>query len=116
MAQTMAPKRGTFTLLSTGAAVLGERFVYAMFAEGVGTEDEFIAYDGPIEITQLSRNLRTGIISATWIAADVNIDAWNPVTEEGDPAPVGDRVAREPLAAPMIVSASAQYSAVGQTP
>lgn len=116
MAQTMAPKRGTFTLLSTGAAVLGERFVDALFAEGLGTEDEFVAYDGPIEITQLTRNLRTGVISGTWIAADVNIDAWNPATEEGEPAPVGERVAREPLVAPMIVSATAQYSAVGQTP
>ena len=116
MAQAMAPCRGTFVVMSTAEAVLGERFIMAQFAEGIGTDDEFVAYFGPIEITQLSRNLQTGAISGSWIAADPNIDAWNPATEEGEPAPIGDRVAREPLTQPTIISATAQYSAVGQTP
>jgi len=116
VAQVMAPKRGTFTALSSAADMLGERFVAALFGESIGTADEFIAYTGPIEITQLSQNLLTGMFSGSWIAADVHIDAWNPATEEGDPAPVGERVAREPLDTPTIISATAVYSAVGTTP
>jgi hypothetical protein len=116
MAQAMAPKRGTFVTTSAGAAILGERYIDLLLAEGVGTDDEFVAYDGPVEITQLSRNLQTGAVSASWIAADPNIDAWNPATEEGEPAPTGDRIAREPLETPMIISASAVFSPVGQNP
>jgi hypothetical protein len=112
----MAPKRGTFTALSSAEDMLGERFVAALFGESVDTPDEFIAYDGPIEITQLSQNLLTGMFTGSWIAADENIDAWNPATEEGDPAPVGENIAREPLDTPTIISATATYSAVGTTP
>lgn len=114
--QVMAAKRGSFTTLASGAAVLNERYIALLLAEGQDTEDEFVAYDGPAEIIALSRNLQTGAVTASWIAADPNIDAWNPATEEGDPAPVGDRVAREPLETPVIVSAAADYSAVGQNP
>ncbi|MEH3121162.1 MAG: hypothetical protein PGN16_04145 [Sphingomonas phyllosphaerae] len=116
MAQTMAPKRGTVSLMSSGSAVLSQRFINLRLIEGEGTEDEFAPYIGPAEITDVRRNLQTGGLSASWIAADPNIDAWNPATEEGEPAPVGERVAREPLEQPTIVSASAVYSAVGQTP
>jgi hypothetical protein len=115
-AKAMAPKRGTFVLLSGNEAVLSERYLAGLFAEALGTDDEFVAHAGPIEVTSLSRNLQTGAISGAWIAADPNVDAWNPATEEGEPAPVGDRVAREPLDQPTIISATAQYSAVGQTP
>ena len=116
IAQVMAPKRGTFVVLSSAENVLGERFIDATFAEGLGSDDEFVAYAGPVEITKLSRNLQTGAISGSWIAADPNIDAWNPATEEGSPAPTGDRVAREPLDQPTIISATPQFSAVGATP
>lgn len=116
MSQVMAPKRGTFTTLAAGKAILSERFIDLLLAEGQGTEHEFIAYDGPAEITGLSRNLQTGAVTASWIAADPNVDAWNPATEEGMPAPIGDRVAREPLDQPSIISATASYSPVGQNP
>jgi hypothetical protein len=116
VAQVMAAKRGTFTTLSSADGILGERFVDALFGESIGTPDEFVAYDGPVEITQLSQNLLTGMFSGSWISADTNIDAWNPATEEGNPAPVGERVAREPLETPSIISATPVYTAVGSTP
>ncbi len=116
MAQTMARKRGTLTLTSAGSAVLSQRFINLRLIEGEGTDDEFAPYVGQAEITDVRRNLQTGGLSASWIAADPNIDAWNPATEEGDPAPVGERVAREPLEQPTIISATAVYSAVGQNP
>lgn len=115
-AQLTAASRGTFTTTRAGAKMLGERFINLHLVEALGTPDEFEAFNGPAEITQLSRNPHTGAITAAWISADVNIDAWNPATEEGEPAPVGDRVAREPLEQPMIISATAVYSAVGSTP
>lgn len=116
MAKVMAPKRGTFLLTSQAEAVLTERYVRFRAIEGEGTENPFTAYDGPVEITSLSINLQNGQISGGWIAADENIDAWNPATEEGDPAPVGERVAVEPLDQPAIISASAVFSPVGQNP
>jgi len=116
MIQAMAVKRGTVTLLSAGSTILSERYVRLTLAEMLGTDDEFIAFDGPAEITGITRNLQTGIIQATWIAADPNIDSWIPALEEGSPAPVGNPVPREPLEQPMIISATAQFSAVGQTP
>ena len=116
LAQTMAPKRGSITLTSAGSAVLSQRFINLRLIEGEGTDDEFAPYIGPAEIIDVRRNLQTGGLSASWIAADPNIDAWNPATEEGEPAPIGERVAREPLEQPYIISATATYSAVGQTP
>lgn len=111
-----AKSRGTFTTTRAGAKMLGERFIDLWLVEAVGTADEFEAFRGVAEITQLSRNPHTGAITAAWIAADENIDAWNPATEEGDPAPVGENIAREPLDTPTIISATATYSAVGSTP
>lgn len=117
MAKKNARKRGTFVTTSEGGReLLSQRYINLRLIEGEGTDDEFAPYVGPAEITGLSRNLQTGVVSASWIRADPNADAWNPETEEGEPAPVGDRVAREPLEAPTIISATAQYSAVGQTP
>lgn len=110
MAQVMAPARGTVTTTSAGAVILGQRYIHLRLAEGEGSAHAFVVYDGPAEITQLSRNLQTGAVSFSWIAADPNIDAWNPETEEGEPAPVGDVVAREPLDPPVITEAVADYN------
>lgn len=112
----MAPKRGTVTALAAGVVLLSERFVTLSLVEGAGTHDEFIAYSGPVEITGATRNLQTGAVQASWIAADPSIDTWNPAIEEGNPAPVEGRVERTDLATPSIISATAQFSAVGQNP
>jgi hypothetical protein len=114
MIQSNAPKRGTFTTLAAGKVLLSERFINLTLAEMIGTDDEFIAYDGPAEITGLSRNLQTGTVQATWIAADPDIDAWDPATEEGNAAPVGVPAERQPLATPTIQSVTAVYSTTGE--
>lgn len=116
MAQDTAHRSGTCTTNSYGAAVVGQRFIRLRLIEGEGTPFEFVAHVGTVEVTQLKRNLETGAVVFSWRAVDPSIDAWNPETEEGEPAPVGNRIAREPLEAPTIISAAAQFSAVGQNP
>lgn len=100
MARLMAPERGTITTNVAGRIARGQRFINLRIEEA-GT----VFFDGPAEITQLTRNLTTGGVTFAWILADPSIDAWNPATEEGEPATVGDRVAPEPLDAPEITSA-----------
>ena len=100
MSQVMAPFRGTVTTNAAGRAVIGQRFIHLQLIDAGTT-----FYDGPAEITKLTRNLATGGVTFDWIAADPNIDAWNPATEEGEPAPVGNRVATMPLDVPVIASA-----------
>jgi hypothetical protein len=115
MAQAMAPFRGTVTTTGEGSKIIGKRYIPLRIVEAEGTPHEFTPFEGPVEITQLTRNLQTGGVTFSWIAADPNIDAWNPATEEGEPAPVGDRVAREPLIAPTLLSATAVFSDVGSS-
>lgn len=100
ISKVMAPYRGVCTTNSGGRIVLGQRYVRLLLIDA-GT----IFLDAPVEITKLTRNLKTGGITFEWIAADPNIDAWSPATEEGEPAPVGNRVAPLPLAAPVVVTA-----------
>ncbi|TCM21471.1 putative tail protein [Novosphingobium sp. PhB165] len=108
MARKNALYRGTVTTNASGRAVRGERFIHLTLAESGAT-----FFDGPAEITAVTRNLGSGGVTFSWVAADANVDAWNPATEEGDPAPVGDRVAQEPLEAPVISSAETELDASG---
>lgn len=105
IAKAMAPNRGTVTTTASGRKIRGKRYIPLLIPAGPGVA----FYDGPAEITALTRNLATGGVTFSWIAADPNIDDWNPATEEGDPAPVGDRVAPEPLDAPVITLAVAEF-------
>ncbi|WP_257541000.1 hypothetical protein [Sphingobium sp. CFD-1] len=100
MARANALYRGTVTTNIKGRIARGHRFIHLTLAEAGA-----VFFDGPAEITAVTRNMMTGGITFSWVAADPNIDAWNPATEEGDPAAVGDRVAPEPLEKPIIVSA-----------
>lgn len=111
LSKTMALHRGSVTTNRYGRMVRGHRFIN-LHIEEAGA----VFFSGVAEITQLTRNLSTGGVTFTWIEADPNVDAWNPATEEGDPAPVGNVVAGEPLGTPTIISATAMYSAVGSTP
>lgn len=111
LSKTMALHRGSVTTNRYGRAVRGHRFVN-LHIEEAGA----VFFSGVAEITQLTRNLSTGGVTFTWIEADPNVDSWNPATEEGNPAPVGNVVAGEPLPTPTIISATATYTAVGQTP
>lgn len=97
MQRTNAPNRGTVTTNVAGRIVRGERYIWLRI-EDAGA----MFYDGPVEVVALQRNNGTGGVTFSWVAADANIDAWNPVTEQGDPAPVGTRVPQEPLDAPAL--------------
>lgn len=97
IARTNAIHRGTITTNPEGRKVRGERYINLRIEEA-GT----VWFDGVAEIRGLTRNLSSGGVTFEWIEVDPNVDAWNPATEEGDPAPVGARVALAPLDAPVI--------------
>ena len=106
MARINAPKRGTITTNSAGRIVRGQRFVnVSLIDAGVNF------YTGPVEITKLTRNLSTGGVTFDWILADPAIDQWTPAVEEGAPAPVGNVVAAQPLAAPVITASAVNFGA-----
>lgn len=100
LAKTMAPYRGSINTNSKGRKIRGKRFI-PLHIEEAGA----VFYSGPAEITRLTRNLNTGGVTFDWISADPNVDAWNPATEEGDPAPVGEKPAPVALVAPVIDNA-----------
>lgn len=105
LARLMAPQRGTITTNVAGRIARGERYIHLRIVEAGAT-----FYDGPAEITQMTRNLSTGGVTFTWVAADPNIDVWSAATEEGEPAATGSRYAAEPLDPPTIASAIVAYT------
>jgi hypothetical protein len=108
-AEIMAPIRGTASLRATGRKILGQRYIR------LRSQDSGI--DLPVQVkAPVKRDPLTGRLSFTWIAADPNVDAWNPATEEGLPATIGNRVAPSPLPTPFVISATAVREAVGQNP
>lgn len=100
MARVNAPQRGTTTTNAAGRTALGQRYIRQKLIEA-GTTFQ----DAVVEITKLTRNLQTGGLTYEWVLADPDIDEWDPATEEGEPAPVGERVAAEPLPTPVVTSA-----------
>jgi len=107
MAKVNAARRGNLTLTAAARILSSHRYVNLPLVDA-GTE----FFNGPIEITKLRRIMATGGVYIEWIEADPNIDAWNPATEEGEPAPVGNRIASAPLAAPTITSALPDFTAI----
>lgn len=105
MAKVNALYRGTVRTNIDGKIVRGERFINLNLTEAGTT-----FFSGVVEIVSITLNMDSGGVTFEWIAADPNIDAWNPATEEGDPAAVGDRVAPAPLDTPTITSAALDYS------
>lgn len=97
MARKNAPYRGSVTTNIAGRIVRGHRYINLDLIDAGTT-----FYSGPAEITAVTRNMATGGVTFEWVSADPNVDAWNPATEEGEPAAKGDRVAPEPLEAPII--------------
>lgn len=110
MARTNALYRGTVTTNVAGRIARGQRYINLRLAEAGTT-----FYNGPAEITAVTRNMETGGVTFSWVAADPNIDAWNPATEEGEPAALGDRVASEPLVTPVIDTAVAELGNDGSS-
>lgn len=107
MARKNAKNWGSVTTNIAGRIVQGHRFVN-LHLEEAGA----IFYSGPVEITGLSRSIKGGV-TFTWVAASADVDAWNPTTEEGNPAAKGDRVAPAPLTTPTIDAGVAVYDADG---
>lgn len=110
MARRNAIYRGTITTTVEGRAVRGHRFIRLVLRVAGRTY-----FEGPVEITGLTRNIESGGVTFNWVAVSLNIDAWNPATEEGNPAATGDRVAGEPLDTPTITSATAAYDTVSDS-
>jgi len=109
MDRTNSAERGSITTTLAGRSVRGQRYIYLNHTEG-----DIVFFAGVVEILKLSRNFETGGLDFDWVAVDPNIDAWNPATEEGEGAAVGDRVAPEPLEVPIITDATAVYDQSGQ--
>jgi len=110
MSRRNALHRGTVTTNASGRVVRGERYIHLTLHEAGTT-----FYDGPAEVTAVTRNITTGGVTFSWSAADPNIDAWNPATEQGEPAPVGNRVAPQPLETPTITDAEAELGESGSS-
>lgn len=103
----LAADRGTVTTNLAGRHVRGKRYIWLTIAEAGTT-----FYDGPAEIVKMSRALQGGV-TFEWVAADPNVDAWNPASEEGEPAALGDRVAPTALVAPAISAYSVSFDGTG---
>lgn len=98
MARSNTPYRGSVITTFSGRAAMGERFVNLDLPE--------VGFSGVVEIVSSPViDMRTGGVTFDWVAADVNVDAWNPATEDGEGASVGNRVALAPVAAPSVISA-----------
>lgn len=96
--------RGTVQCNLGGRIARGQRYI------NLTIEDAGVTFfDGIAEITGYQRNFADGGVVIEWIAYDPNVDVFNPATEQGDPAALGDRVAREPLDAPTITKAVAIF-------
>ena len=99
MARNNAPDRGRVTTNYSGRVVLGERYINLDLTEGGAT-----FFNGVAEVVSLERDEMSGGFTFDWVAVDPNIDAWNPVTEDGEGAPVGNRYAPGPVPSPTINS------------
>lgn len=110
MARNNASDRGTVTTNYDGRIAIGQRFVNLPLVEAGVT-----LFTGPVEIKTMKKNLQTGGVTFDWVKVEASRYSFNPATEEGDPAPVGERVAPEPLATPTIISAYADFSDIGES-
>lgn len=100
MARRNARNRGTVTTNIAGRSARGQRYIN-LHIEEAGTT----FFSGIAEITKLTR-MPLGGVSFEWVEFNPDVDAWNPATEEGDPAANGTRVAPEPLDTPEITAAT----------
>jgi hypothetical protein len=110
--QINAPKRGSVTTNLGGRKARAQRYVYLDLREG--DYDPLLGVP-VVEITSLSRNMATGGVSFDWLIVDQSIDQWVPAIEEGEPAAVGDKVQVEPIEAPVLITAMARFSNVGES-
>ena len=103
----LAADRGTVTTNIAGRHARGKRYIWLRLAEAGTT-----FYEGPAEILKMTRALQGGV-SFDWVAADPNVDAWNPASEEGEPAALGARIAPAALSAPEITAVTVTFDGTG---
>ncbi len=84
-ARMQAPNRGVITTNVAGRVARGERYINLKIEEAGAT-----FFEGVAEITTMQRNMDTGGVTFTWVEVNPNLDAWNPPTEEGSPAPIAE--------------------------
>lgn len=109
MIRANAPFRGSVVTTYGGREALGERYIDLRIEEA-GT----VFFDGPAEIVgSPERDMQTGGVRFDWIAADPDIDDWDPSEEEGDATPVGENPDLEDLETPVITSASVEGFDIG---
>lgn len=110
MARTNASDRGTVSTLFSGRIAEGERFINLVIEEAGAT-----FFEGVAEIIGIERNQETGGLVFEWVKYDPNSHTWNPATEDGEGAPVGNRYAPAPIATPVITSATVEFSGATDT-
>lgn len=97
---------GTTIALSSAKRFQGKRYIPMNYVTGGVT-----LFNRVVQVDKFSRDPKTGQVSIQWHTVDATIDDWNPATEEGNPAPVGNRVALQPVDKPEISSAVANFGA-----
>lgn len=93
MMSRLLAARGTISTNLSGLKILGSRYVRIILPQMSYLEDRIV------EITGVEYDLPNMRVTFQWIAADPNIDEWNPATEEGNGPATESRPALEPLAA-----------------
>lgn len=101
MARDAAPQRGTVRVVFSARDALAERYINLVIEEAGVT-----FFSGTVEVLGGERDFETGGATIEWIAVDPNVDAWNPASEDGQPAPTAAKYYLEPLATPTINSAT----------
>ncbi len=90
-----SPAHGTMTCTLYALSVLGSRWVRLQYPDISGLEDVVI------EITGSSIDFAAGKVNINWCLVNPNaLDAWDPLTEEGDGPPFADTAAIEVLPVP----------------
>lgn len=101
-ARANAAKRGRVRVVYSARAALAQRFINLTIEEA-GT----VFFDGVVEVLGGEPDPQTGGATIEWVAVDPNVDAWNPATEDGYPAPTQEKYYLPPLTAPTVTSATA---------
>lgn len=110
MARQNANDRGQITTNYSGRIAAGQRFINLNLVEAGLT-----LYSGPVEIQKVMRNRTTGGLTIDWVRATPTAYDWNPATEDGYGAPVGDFPTLDPVDTPEITSAISVLASDGSS-
>lgn len=110
MTKRNAPYRGQVVISGRRRDVQGQRYIPLDLTEAGTT-----FFSGTVELSNGKRIMASGAFQYDFVAVDASIDGWIPALEEGSPAPVGNRVAVQPLDAPTIALATPNFGADSAT-